>query len=137
VGVDLVLDCTDNFSSRFAVNRMAVQGRVPLVSGAAIGFQGQVMILEGWKPAHPCYACLFPENSPESVTTCSESGVFAPLLGVMGSLQVVLALQHLAGLRPDSGRLHTFDSLAMAWRSFTVSEDRRCRVCGADPGASV
>ncbi|MBI2381469.1 MAG: molybdopterin-synthase adenylyltransferase MoeB [Gammaproteobacteria bacterium] len=128
-GVDLVVDCTDNFATRFAVNAACVAQGKPLVSGAAIRFEGQVAVFNHGADA-PCYACLYPDAS-EVPETCSENGVLAPLVGVIGSVQAFEVLKILAGVgEPLSGRLLLLDGLAMRWRELRLPKDPLCRVCG-------
>lgn len=128
--VDLVIDCTDNFRTRFALNAACVKAGKALVSGAAIRYEGQVAVFNDRADA-PCYACLYPD-SDEQAETCSENGVLAPLVGIIGSVQAFEALKLLAGLgEPLSGRLLLLDGLAMRWREMRLNRDPDCRVCGA------
>lgn len=127
---DLVLDCSDNFSTRLAVNRACVANRKPLVSGAAIRAEGQVAV---FNRAHssPCYACLYGEENTEETLTCSQSGVLAPLVGIIGAMQAAEAVKILAGYgEPLDGRLLLLDARAMEWRSLSLKQDPQCPVCG-------
>lgn len=128
-GVDVVLDCSDNFATRHAVNRACVTGKKPLVSGAALGFSGQLAVFDARQPDSPCYHCLFPETVEEG-PRCSEAGVLSPLVGVIGAMQAVEAIKLLAGVgRPAAGRLVLYDALAGEFREVRVPRDAACAVC--------
>lgn len=128
-GVDVVLDCSDNFATRHAVNRACVALRKPLVSGAALGFSGQLAVFDSRLPDSPCYQCLFPETAEEG-PRCSEAGVLSPLVGVVGTLQAVEAIKLLTGTgRPAVGRLMLYDALAGEFRDIRVPKDVACPVC--------
>jgi molybdopterin/thiamine biosynthesis adenylyltransferase len=132
VPVNVVLDCSDNFMTRHAVNRACVAARVPLVAGAVIRFDGQISVYDVRDPASPCYACLFPEDSRFEDVACSTMGVFAPLVGVVGAMQAAEALKLLAGIRPSlAGRLQMLDGRAMEWSEVRVARNPGCAVCGA------
>jgi molybdopterin/thiamine biosynthesis adenylyltransferase len=128
---DVVLDCSDNFATRQAVNRACVAAGVPLVAGAAIRFDGQVSVYDVRDPASPCYACLFPADSRFEDVACSAMGVFAPLVGIVGTMQAAEALKLLAGVgRSLAGRLLMLDGRAMEWSEIGVARDPSCPVCG-------
>ena len=128
---DVVLDCTDNFATRKAVNRACVRQRKPLVSGAAIRFDAQLTVFDLRKPDSPCYACLFPEDGEVEEVQCSQMGVFAPLTGAIGAMQAMEAIKLLAGIGESlSGRLQVFDAKSAEWRSVKVKKDPACGVCG-------
>jgi len=128
---DVVLDCSDNFATRHAVNRACVRHAKPLVSGAAIRFDGQVSVFDLRSAEAPCYNCLFPEDTEAEETRCAVMGVFAPLTGIIGTTQAAEALKLLAGVGESlSGRLLLLDGLAMEWRSIRLSKDPACKVCG-------
>lgn len=128
--VDLVVDCTDNFTTRFAINRACFQHMKPLVSGAAIRMEGQVSVYDPLQPESPCYQCLYKEGSEEENLTCSESGVLAPLVGVIGSVQALEALKVLASVGKSlAGRLLLFDAKTMDWRTLRLKKDPECPVC--------
>lgn len=128
----VVLDCSDNFATRHAVNRACVRHRVPLVSGAAIRFDGQVTVFDLREPRSPCYNCLFPEGQEAEEVRCAVMGVFAPLTGIVGTIQAAEALKLLAGCGdPLTGRLMLVDALGMEWRTIKLAKDSSCAVCGA------
>ena len=128
--VDLVLDCSDNFATREAVNKACVAARKPLVSGAAIRLEGQLSVFDSRQPASPCYHCLYGHGS-EAELTCSEAGVMGPLVGLVGSLQALEALKILAGFgEPLVGRLLLVDALSTRFRELRVKRDPACSVCG-------
>ncbi len=127
----IVLDCTDNFATRHAVNRACVAHRKPLVSGAAIRFDGQIAVFDLRRAEAPCYACLFPEGEGED-ELCAIMGVFAPLAGIIGTLQAAEALKLAAGIGESlSGRLLMLDARDMQFRTVRVPRDPACAVCGA------
>ncbi|WP_353978991.1 HesA/MoeB/ThiF family protein [Salinicola endophyticus] len=125
---DLVLDCTDRFSSRFAINRACVASRTPLISGAAIRFSGQLVLFDHADDS-PCYACLYGEQGDDEALSCAESGVIAPLVGVIGSFQALEALKWLSGAGRAHRGLSTFDALNGEWRHFALPRDPACPVC--------
>jgi len=128
---DVVLDCTDNFATRHAINRACVHHRKPLVSGAAIRFDGQVSVYDLRDDGAPCYHCLFPEADDVDEVSCATTGVFAPLVGIIGSMQAAEALKVLAGVgRTLAGRLLQLDLRDMGWHSVNVRRDPECPVCG-------
>jgi adenylyltransferase/sulfurtransferase len=127
---DIVLDCTDNFATRHAVNRACVAHAKPLVSGAAIRFDAQLMVFDLRDEKAPCYACLFPEDAEVEEVQCSQMGVFAPLTGMVGSIQAMEALKLLVGTGNSlSGRLLIVDANAADWRTVKVARDPACKVC--------
>jgi adenylyltransferase/sulfurtransferase len=133
---EIVLDCSDNFATRHALNRACVRHRRPLVSGAAVRFDGQLAIFDRRIGQAPCYACLFPESAEAQDELCSTMGVFAPLTGIVGCMQAAEALKLAAGREASlSGRLMLVDALSMQWRSVTISRDPSCPVCANVTGA--
>ncbi len=129
---DVVLDASDNFATRHAVNRACVAHRKPLVSGAGVRFDGQVSVFDLRDGASPCYACLFPEAGESEDMPCAVMGVFAPVVGIIGSVQAAEALKLLCGAGEAlTGRLLLLDALAMTWRSIRVKRDPACGVCAA------
>ena len=132
----VVLDCTDNFTTRHAINRACVAAKVPLVSGAAIRFDGQVSVFDARDAASPCYACLFPPDGQFDEINCATMGVFAPLVGIIGAMQAAEALKLVAGIGVSlAGRLLLFDGRHAEWTSIGVARDAACAVCGTHAAA--
>lgn len=128
---DVVLDCSDNFDTRYAVNRACVQLRKPLVSGAATRFSGQVTVFDFRQAHSPCYHCLYPESSESEETRCAVMGVLAPLVGIIGSMQAAEALKLLLNAGTSlCGRLLLLDALHMDLRTIKLRKDENCPVCG-------
>ena len=128
----VIVDCTDNFDTRHLVNIACVKTRTPLVSAAAIRFEGQLMIWDPAVPNSPCYACLYPSDQPIEMS-CSTTGVAAPLVGVMGGLQAMETLKLIAGISSDhTGRLTTYDGVFNAWNSFAFKKKQDCSACGTE-----
>ena len=129
---DVVIDCSDNFRTRYALNRICFALKKPLVSGAAIGFEGQITVFDFRHGESPCYHCLFPDSGDESEMRCAENGVFSPLVGMIGTSQAAEAMKLLLGLGNSlQGRLLLLDVLAMEWRSIKLKRDPKCAVCGS------
>ena len=127
-GVDLVVDCCDNFATRFAVNAACHTAGIPLVSGAAIRTEGQVATFSG-KPGGPCYQCLYPRDGGID-ETCSANGILAPVVGIIGSIQATEAIKILAGVgEPLYGSLVLLDALTMEWRRLRLPADPACPIC--------
>lgn len=130
--VDIVLDCTDNFATRQALNRACVATGRPLVSGAAIGFDGQISVYDPRRAAAPCYACVFPPTQAVEEARCATMGVFAPLVGIIGTLQASEALKLLCGIgEPLVGRLLMLDARRTEWTELRVPRQADCPVCSA------
>lgn len=128
---DVVLDCTDNFATRQAINRACVQHRKALVSGAAIRFDAQVSVFDMRSAGSACYACLYPDEGEVEEVQCSQLGVFAPLTGAVGALQAMEAVKLLAGAGESlNGRLLLLDAKRAEWRTVRVPKDPACAVCG-------
>jgi adenylyltransferase/sulfurtransferase len=127
---DVVIDGCDNFATRHDVNSACVQSHKPLISGAAIRFDGQISVFDLRDPESPCYACLFPEEGESDEVRCAVMGVFAPLTGIIGSLQATEALKLLGHVGQSlAGRLMLFDALNMKTRTLKLTKDPQCRVC--------
>lgn len=134
---DVVIDCSDNFATRYTLNHICVKLKKPLVSGAAIGFEGQVSVFDMRNNTSPCYQCLFPDMGAEENMRCAENGVFSPLVGIIGTTQAAEAMKLLTGIGESlQGRLLLLDALAMEWRSIRLSRDPACRVCGTSANAA-
>ena len=128
---DVVLDCSDNFATRHAVNRACVAAAKPLVSGAAVRFDGQIAVFDARDPTLPCYHCLFGEGDELEETRCATMGVFAPLVGIVGATQAAEALKLIAGVGETiAGRLLLLDAYSMRWRDVRIARDPACAVCG-------
>ena len=129
--VTVVIDCSDNFITRHAVNRACAAHKVPLVSGAAIRLDGQISVFDIRRPDAPCYACLFPPEQQFEETLCSTMGVFAPLVGIIGTMQAAEALKIVVGIGESlAGRLLLLDARTMEWTSIKVTRNPACPVCG-------
>jgi len=127
---DVVIDASDNYETRFAVNRACVEQRTPLVSAAAIRFEGQISVFDKRLDSSPCYQCLYP-NSGDEAETCSENGILAPVVGIIGSLQALESIKVICGIgEPLVGRLLILDALTMNWHSVLLKRDPACPLCG-------
>ena len=127
---DAVLDATDNFATRFALNRLCVEQKTPLISGAAIRMEGQVAVFRADRPDSPCYRCLY-KDMDELGETCSQTGVLAPVVGIIGSIQATETIKVLLDMGETlTGRLLLLDAFTMEWRSVRLRKDPECPVCG-------
>lgn len=136
-GADVVVDCCDNFATRHAINRACFAHGKPLVSGAAIRFDGQVSVFDARSASSPCYACVFPPDQSFEETRCAVMGVFAPLVGIIGAMQASEALRLLTGVGTSlAGRLQMLDGRTMEWTEMRVRRDPSCRVCGRRAAAA-
>ncbi len=132
--IDVVIDCSDNFATRYLLNKLCVQLKKPLVSGAAIGFEGQITVYDLRHENSPCYHCLFPDVGDESNENnemrCASNGVFSPLVGMIGTTQAAEALKILMNIGETlQGRLLLLDALNMQWRTIKLNRDPSCKVC--------
>lgn len=126
---DMVLDCTDNFDIRFQINEYCVQSKTPLVSGAAIRLEGQVMLYDPLISNSPCYRCLY-QSADDVSLSCAENGVAAPVVGVIGAIQATEALKLLVGFGQSlAGYLLVFDARTMDWRKLKLSKNANCETC--------
>lgn len=131
VAASVVLDCSDNFTTRHAINRACVSARKPLVSGAALRFDGQLAVFDSRRAESPCYHCVFGEGEEIEETRCAVMGVFAPLVGVIGAMQAAEALKLLAPCGESAaGKLFLYDALGAEWRTVRIRRDPQCAVCG-------
>lgn len=129
-GADVVLDCTDNFGSRFAINAACVAAGVPLVSGAAIRYEGHLTVFEPRREESPCYACLYDEAA-EGMESCRSNGILAPVVGVIGSMMAVETIKLITGIgKPITGQLHAYNALDGSWKVSRLHRDAACPVCG-------
>ena len=127
---DIVLDCSDNFKTRFAINRACVEYQTPLISGAAIRFEGQLSVFTPGRADSPCYNCLYQESDDEQ-QNCATHGVISPITGIIGSMQALEALKVIVGIgQTVTGRLLLLDGLTMEWNSLTLKKNPLCPTCG-------
>lgn len=127
---DIIVDCSDNFTTRFQLNRISVQTQTPLVSGAAIRFEGQIGIFNPQNPTSSCYHCLYDETALEEENTCSTTGVLAPLVGVIGCVQAMEVIKLLTLPSFSSlNKLMTFNALQSRWRTMVLTKDPHCKIC--------
>ncbi|MDP2575766.1 HesA/MoeB/ThiF family protein [Vibrio penaeicida] len=127
---DIVLDCSDNFETRQEINRACHKSKTPLVSGAAIGWEGQLATFT-YQGSDPCYHCLYPINESQPNTRCSESGVVGPVVGIIGTHQALVAIRLVTLERDLANRLTLFDGLSMQFHQFSISKDNACSVCNS------
>ncbi len=128
---DVVIDCSDNFATRYALNRICFTLKKPLVSGAAVRFEGQITVFDFRHEASPCYHCLFPDSGDDQELRCADNGVFAPLVGMIGTAQAAEALKCLMNIGETlQGRLMLLDALTAEWRTIKFGKDLACTVCG-------
>ena len=128
---DVVLDCTDNYATRHAINAACVAAHKPLVSGSAIRFDGQISVYDTRDAQSPCYACLFPPDAAFEEVACATMGVFAPMVGIIGTMQAAEALKLIVGTgEPLTGRLLMLDGRSMRWSEIRLARDAACSVCG-------
>ena len=128
--VDVVIDCSDNFETRYALNKIAFNLKKPLISGAAIKFDGQVSVFDFRKIHSPCYECLFPDSNNETELRCADHGVFSPLVGIIGSTQAAEAIKIILNVGNSlMGRLLLIDVKDMTWKTIKIVKDKSCKVC--------
>ena len=126
----VVLDCTDNYKTRQAINAACVRHGIPLIEGAAIRVDGQLMVIDPANPDSPCYACIFPPEAEFEEIQCSTMGVFAPLVGLIGIQQAAEALKLIVGFgRSSVGRLQMLDARSMEWSTMHITRSQDCPVC--------
>lgn len=128
--VDVIIDCSDNFKTRYALNKIAFNLKKPLVSGAAIKFDGQISVFDFRKSTSPCYECLFPDSKSEVELRCADHGVFSPLVGIIGSTQAAEAIKIILNLGDSlMSRLLLLNSKDMTWKDIKIIKDKSCKVC--------
>lgn len=128
---DVVIDCSDNFATRYALNRICFAHKKPLVSGAAVRFEGQITVFDFRNEVSPCYHCLFPGTGDNQALRCADNGVFSPLVGMIGTAQAAEALKCLLNIGESlQGRLLMLDALTAEWRTIKFARDPACSVCG-------
>ncbi len=127
---DVVVDCSDNFATRYALNRLCFQHKTPLVSGAAIRFEGQISVFDFRNETTPCYHCLYPDVGSDQEMRCADNGVFAPLVGMIGTAQAAEVLKLILNVGETlQGRLLLLDALTAEWRTIKLARDPKCTVC--------
>lgn len=127
---DVVVDCSDNFATRYALNRLCFQYKTPLVSGAAIRFEGQISVFDFRNETTPCYHCLYPDVGSDQEMRCADNGVFAPLVGMIGTAQAAEVLKLILNVGETlQGRLLLLDALTAEWRTIKLARDPKCTVC--------
>ena len=135
---DIVLDCSDNFATRHAINRACVRHKKPLVSGAGVRFDGQITSFDLRRSDSPCYHCLFPDQSDAEEERCAVMGVFAPVVGIIGTMQAAEAIRVLTGIGEAlTGRMLMLDARSLSWQTVKFSRDAHCGVCATHAGRTV
>ena len=128
--VDVIIDCSDNFETRYALNKIAFCLKKPLISGAAIKFDGQISVFDFREKSSPCYECLFPDTNNEEELRCADHGVFSPMVGIIGSTQAAEAIKIILDVGVSlMGRLLLLDSKDMTWKTIKIVKDKGCKVC--------
>lgn len=128
--VDVILDCSDNFQTRYSLNKIACSQKIPLVSGAAIKFDGQICVFDFQDNTTPCYQCLFPDSSTDEELRCSDHGVLSPVVGVIGTIQAVETIKLLLNIGGSSrGKLLIYDAKNMHWSEMYFKKDPQCVIC--------
>ena len=128
--VDLVIDCSDNISTRYMMNQVCLEHKVPLIVGAATGFDGQHLFVDPKNPDSACYQCLFPESEKAPVNNCQTIGILGPVLAIIGGMQALTAIKHLTNNPVKVNQLSLFDGLSNQWRQFTLNKQASCPACG-------
>ena len=135
---DIVLDCSDNFATRHAINRACVRNKKPLISGAGVRFDGQITSFDLRRPDSPCYHCLFPDQLDAEEERCAVMGVFAPLVGIIGTMQAAEAIRLLTGIGEAlTGRMLMLDARSLSWQTVKFRRDAHCGVCATHAGRMV
>lgn len=131
LAADVVIDCSDNFATRYLLNQLCFESKMPLVSGAAIRFEGQLSVFDFRHADSPCYHCLYPDVGDDQALRCADNGVFAPLVGMIGTAQAAEAIKVLLNMgQTMEGRLLLLDALSAEWRTIRLKKDPSCAVCG-------
>ena len=129
--VDAILDCSDNFQTRYSVNKVAFKNKKPLVSGSAIQFEGQLAIFDFRDNSSACYECLFPDNGEENELRCADHGILAPVVGIIGVMQSLETIKVLLNLSPVKNKLRIFDGKSNEWKTITFKKDKECAICSS------
>lgn len=134
--VDAILDCSDNFQTRYSVNKVAFKNKIPLISGSAIRFEGQLAIFDFRDNSSACYECLFPDNGEENELRCADHGILAPVVGIIGVMQSLETIKVLLNLRPIKNKLKIFDGKNNEWKTITFKKDKECAICSCSSDQS-
>lgn len=129
LNIDLIIDCTDNIQTRYLLNQLALSHKVPLIIGAATGFDGQTLFINPQEKNSACYQCLFPESQEPPENNCQTLGILGPVLSIIAGMQALMAIKHLAGIPVESNRLQLFDGLTQQWQQFNLSRQNNCPAC--------
>jgi len=129
--VDAILDCSDNFQTRYSVNKVAFKNKIPLISGSAIRFEGQLAIFDFRDNSSACYECLFPDNGEENELRCADHGILAPVVGIMGVMQSLETIKVLLNLSSVKNKLRIFDGKSNEWKTITLKKDKECAICSS------
>ena len=129
--VDAILDCSDNFQTRYSVNKVAFKNKIPLISGSAIRFEGQLAIFDFRDNSSACYECLFPDNGEENELRCADHGILAPVVGIIGVMQSLEAIKVLLNLNPIKNKLRIFDGKSNEWKTISFKKDKECAICSS------
>ncbi len=129
--VDVILDCSDNFQTRYSVNKVAFKNKIPLISGSAIRFEGQLAIFDFRDNSSACYECLFPDNGEENELRCADHGILAPVVGIIGVMQSLEAIKVLLNLNPIKNKLRIFDGKSNEWKTISFKKDKECAICSS------
>ena len=134
--VDVILDCSDNFQTRYSVNKIAFKNKIPLVSGSAIRFEGQLAIFDFRDNSSACYECLFPDNDEENELRCADHGILAPVVGIIGVMQSLETIKVLLNLSPVENKLRIFDGKSNEWKTIMFKKDKECAICSSSSDQS-
>lgn len=129
--VDVVIDCTDNIQTRYMLNTHCVNNKIPLVVGAATGFDGQQLVVDPRNDESACYHCLFPESKKAPVNNCQTVGILGPILAIVAGMQSLQTIKLLTGNKVHVNQLNLFDGLSNQWQQFTIKKQENCKVCGS------
>ena len=128
--VDVVLDCTDNIDARYLLNTVCVELKVPLIIGAATGFDGQCLVVDSNKKDCACYQCLFPASKKAPTLNCQTIGIMGPILAIIAGMQSLQAIKHLVGIEVNTNKLLMLDGMSLTWQQFTIPKNNQCLICG-------
>ena len=130
--VDLVLDCTDNINSRYLINKLCVQSKIPLIIGAATGFDGQHLMVDPHDDNSACYHCLYPSSEKAPANNCQTAGILGPILAIIGGMQALTAIKYITDNKIPTNQLSLFDGLTNQWQQFTIKKNSHCEVCAKE-----